>query len=175
MPVPGWKRDCLRASTGPRSRTRNLGDRQEAAIREALRRGPGPVIVIGTDSPTLPVERICTALALSAGTRRTSCCGPTEDGGYYLLGLIEWTPGLFNGVMWSAETVCDAVIAHAGEMGLRSRRLARWNDVDLPDDLLRLAHELKDPLSPRDVAPATWEWIDEHAHLFGPGGTLRGG
>ncbi|MBM3457351.1 MAG: DUF2064 domain-containing protein, partial [Armatimonadetes bacterium] len=85
----------------------DLGRRQAAAFRIARSQGPGPVLLIGSDSPTLPVPILADALARLRAAPEEILLGPTEDGGYYLLGLSEWPGGLLDQVTWSSPTVYE--------------------------------------------------------------------
>ena len=98
------------------------------------------VLVIGSDSPTLPLEFITQAVtALDA----CDCViGPALDGGYYLLGLRCPAPQLFNGIEWSTPRVLEQTLTRAAEQGLRVTLLPKWNDVDEVADLAVLRDQL---------------------------------
>lgn len=98
-------------------------------------------LIIGTDSPTLPLERLDQALA-ALETAHDAVLGPTEDGGYYLAGCRRPRPGMFDGVAWSAETTLADTCRAFDRVGYRTTLLAPWWDVDEPGDLERLR---KDP------------------------------
>ena len=82
-------------------RGEDLGARIESAASHAFSRGRGPVVVVGTDSPTLPPSFVGRAFASLASEESDVALGPTEDGGYYLIGLREPLEGLFRNVEWS--------------------------------------------------------------------------
>lgn len=92
----------------------------------------GRVVLIGSDSPTLPrgfVERAFEAL-------RTHQCvlGPATDGGYYLIGQGERSQPIFNGIDWSTPAVLEQTIRQIDELGLHISLLPPWYDVDTPED-----------------------------------------
>ena len=66
--------------------------------------------------------------------------GPSDDGGYYLVGQRCLEPGLFRDIPWGTADVLAATLARLdpGRVAL----LPSWYDVDRPDDLERLRREL---------------------------------
>ena len=68
--------------------------------------------------------------------------GPTEDGGYYLIGLKHPCRALFDGIPWSSSAVLSETLQRASAQRLRVSTLPLWFDVDTPDDLVRLRHDL---------------------------------
>lgn len=144
-------------------RGEDLGARIESAASNAFARGRGPVVVVGTDSPTLPPSFVERAVAsLSAGETDVAL-GPTEDGGYYLVGLREPSEGLFRNVEWSTPRAYAQTAENVARAGLRLLELPRWYDVDTPADLLRLRDEMLSDSEARLRAPATREWLQAHA------------
>jgi rSAM/selenodomain-associated transferase 1 len=144
-------------------RGEDLGTRIESAASHAFTRGHGPVVVVGTDSPTLPTSFVERAIAsLSAGEADVAL-GPTEDGGYYLVGLRQKFGGLFRNVEWSTPRVYRQTAGNAARLGLRVLELPRWYDVDTRADLLRLRDELLADEEARTRAPSTREWLRAHA------------
>ncbi len=106
------------------------------------------VLVIGSDSPTLPLEFI--QEAINALDTADCVIGPAMDGGYYLLGLRRPVPQLFEGIAWSSPQVLEQTLAHATEQELQVAQLPPWNDVDEVGDLAVLRDQLSggedDPL-----------------------------
>ncbi len=98
------------------------------------------VLVIGSDSPTLPLQYIRDAIT----ALDTSNCviGPAMDGGYYLLGLRRPVPQLFEGIAWSSPLVLAQTLARTVQQGLQVTVLPFWNDVDEVDDLATLSDQL---------------------------------
>ena len=64
--------------------------------------------------------------------------GPSEDGGYYLIGLRKPSPELFSGIAWSTPKVFEQTMTRARAQRLRITTLPRCWDVDTPEDLERL-------------------------------------
>ena len=116
-----------------------LGDRLAYATGEAFEDGTRRVVCIGTDSPWLQPEHI--EAAFSALEDAELVLGPTEDGGYYLIGLSRPAPALFSRVAWSTPQVLAQTQANARALGLRMRMLSVGYDVDRVEDLQRFLDE----------------------------------
>ncbi|MFN3201786.1 MAG: TIGR04282 family arsenosugar biosynthesis glycosyltransferase [Bradymonadia bacterium] len=111
----------------------DLGDRLTAAFDGLLNAGQGPVVVVGTDSPSMPADRITQAFEILEG--HSCVLGPACDGGYYLLGLDAPCPKLFEQVAWGTDEVCGQTLERGRAAGLEPRLLPFWYDVDRPADL----------------------------------------
>ncbi|MEM9378517.1 MAG: TIGR04282 family arsenosugar biosynthesis glycosyltransferase [Planctomycetota bacterium] len=106
----------------------SLGDRVRAASRDAFEGGAERVVLIGTDAPHVPVERI--GEGFDALRRADVCIGPATDGGYYLLGITADRPELFAGVPWSTDEVRAVTGSRASSAGLRVLELDTETDID---------------------------------------------
>lgn len=104
----------------------DLGARFEAATAHAASLGYGPVIVVGTDSPTLPLGYIESAInSLTAGESDLAL-GPTEDGGYYLVGLRQHINSIFHNIAWSTPLAYQQTMRNAARLNLRTFELPGW-------------------------------------------------
>jgi rSAM/selenodomain-associated transferase 1 len=121
----------------------DLGERQHRLIDEVLGLGLEAALIIGTDSPTLPRECLDEAVSLVMAPDVDVVLGPTEDGGYYLIGMRVPTPALFENMPWSTSTVLGRTLERAQRLGLRVACLPTWFDVDTGADLERLRVELE--------------------------------
>ena len=139
----------------------DLGERLERAAAQAFDLGFGPLILLGADSPTLPHSLINTAINALSAAEVEVALGPTEDGGYYLVGLRHSTPGLFQNIAWSTSQAYAQTARNASRMGLRLLELPLWYDVDTFADLLRLRAEIFSDQEARHRAPATYRWLKE--------------
>jgi len=99
-------------------------------------------LLIDSDTPTLPTERIERAVAVMTEGGCDLVFGPSEDGGYYLVGLRRPHPELFEGMRWSTPTVLEETLRRARALGLSSTTLSAWYDVDTAADLARLYTDL---------------------------------
>lgn len=137
----------------------DLGARLDCAMAYAEAQGFGPMVILGTDSPTLPPAYLQNALdALLSGDADT-VIGPTDDGGYYLVGTRRHVSGLFAEVAWSTPAACAQTVANAERLGLRLLRLPSWYDIDTFDDLARLQAEFRGDESLPLRAPKTFAWL----------------
>ena len=108
------------------------------------------VVIIGSDSPDLPLEYIEEAVELLSSTEpgaRRAVLGPATDGGYYLVALSEACPELFEEVPWSTPEVLDTTLRRAAEAGVEVKLLNVWHDIDTPDDLILLKDNRDAPRS----------------------------
>ncbi|MCI1187706.1 TIGR04282 family arsenosugar biosynthesis glycosyltransferase [Hymenobacter sp. DH14] len=111
----------------------DLGERMTAAFAAAFAAGAGRVAIIGTDCPGLRASHLTEAFA--ALETADVVLGPATDGGYYLLGLREPRPELFQNKTWSTDSVLADTLADAQRLGLRAALLPELRDVDTAQDL----------------------------------------
>tara|TARA_B100000029_G_scaffold507711_1_gene592967 strand:- start:3487 stop:4206 length:720 start_codon:yes stop_codon:yes gene_type:complete len=98
------------------------------------------VVVIGSDSPTLPTEMI--QAAFEALDRVDVVVAPADDGGYVLIGQRREIPGLYERINWSTSQVWQQTRDHLIASGTPFVELDGWYDIDTLDDLCRLDREL---------------------------------
>ena len=131
----------------------DLGKRMLRCLRRATDEGAKRVVIVATDSPTLPPTHVELAFdSLTAGTELVVT--PALDGGYVLIGLRQPLPRLFREMPWGGPEVLRITLARARDAGLETRLLDPWFDVDDAKGLGRLRSDLKDPEMARR-APAT--------------------
>jgi len=123
-------------------RGETLGERLINAAAELLSNGFESVCLINSDSPTLPVEVLRTATSLLAQDGDRVVLGPSEDGGYYLIGLKHPHHELFERIAWSTAEVLSHTIERAAEINLPVEFLPTWYDVDDAATLRLLCEEL---------------------------------
>jgi rSAM/selenodomain-associated transferase 1 len=99
------------------------------------------VLAFNSDGPSLPKEYIQRAISLLAD--HDVVFGPSEDGGYYLVGLNKLHPQLFSDIQWSTSQVLGQSLAKAGSENLRVALLPEWYDVDTEADLKRLLRDIR--------------------------------
>lgn len=119
----------------------DLGERMKRAAATALQNGSEAVIIIGSDSPTLP-ER----LLLEAGRRLADAdvvLGPADDGGVYLIALRAIHPKMFNGAQWSGDRVAEQIRAGVAASGLVVDTIEPWYDIDRYEDLSRALKDIR--------------------------------
>lgn len=119
----------------------DLGERMRMAFEETHRQGLGPVVIIGTDSPTLPMEFVREAFDLLRN--HEIVLGPSHDGGYYLTGCSENIPPIFEKVPWGSDQVLAMTLKRVMDLKLKCALLPFWYDVDTLSDLKLLAVHLR--------------------------------
>ncbi len=135
---------ALAAAHGMRTARQTAGDlgaRIRAAFRVLRSAGATRVIAVGADSPTLPPARITEAVLALASS--DVVLGPTEDGGYYLVGTRVGDEAIFRDIPWSTGEVLSVTLERAEAAGLSVRLLPAWYDIDDPGDLKRLSDEVR--------------------------------
>jgi len=120
----------------------SLGEREANVFADLLQGDCSRVVLIGGDIPTLPLSHLREAFALLADLRNDVVLGPSEDGGYYLIGARALHPCLFEDIAWSTPTVLRETLAQARRQGLNVVQIPPWYDVDSEEDLRKLADEL---------------------------------
>ena len=133
----------------------SLGEKMSNAFDFVFKRNSdSAVVMIGTDSPTFPGEYIEQAFEfLEAGSQ--AVLGKSADGGFYLIGLRNSAPQIFNRVEWSSSKVYAQITANLKKF----KTVPDWYDVDTPDDLTRLRDELTDDEEAQNNAAETYRWI----------------
>ena len=138
-----------------RQEGKSLGERLIHAFGVAFGRGCREVVIIGSDSPTLPASFIEQGFA--ALRDADVVLGPATDGGYYLIGLSRPCMKLFEDVAWSTDQVFERTARSAQAQGYRLRVLPTHYDVDTVEDLKVLQRELANG---QHLAPRTRRYLE---------------
>jgi rSAM/selenodomain-associated transferase 1 len=112
---------------------KNLGERMKNAFKQSFAEGAKRVVIIGTDSPTLPVPYIQKAFDILK--KIPIVIGPTFDGGYYLVGLSGLNDDIFDGIEWGTSRVFDQTLTRIKSLNTQVYVLPPWYDVDTSEDL----------------------------------------
>lgn len=110
-----------------------LGQRMSNAFHQAFEEGIDRAVIIGSDCPSL--NEIVIKDAFDRLKKNDLVIGPSEDGGYYLLGMNRFSEIIFKDIEWSTESVFDSTIQKAKEEGLKVFLLPVLNDIDNLEDL----------------------------------------
>jgi hypothetical protein len=110
----------------------DLGERMESAFRMAFEAGAPKVVIIGSDCPQLSGAALNEAFA--ALDTADFVLGPVPDGGYYLIGMKTFAPGVFRDIEWSTETVREKTIEKIRSTGKSWTLLPMLMDVDTEAD-----------------------------------------
>jgi len=119
----------------------DLGCRIANAVDGVLSAGHAGTVVIGSDAPDLPADRVTRAIDLL--NAKDVVLGPCSDGGYYLIGLRKPAKWLRSGITWSSGSVLRETLNLAKGQGLSFTLLDPWDDVDTPEDLAALRQRLR--------------------------------
>jgi len=113
-------------------------------------------IAFNSDSPHLPRSVLENAFETLAA--HDVVVGPTHDGGYYLVGAKASHPTLFAHDGMGTNSALERLLSRARALELSVGFAAPFYDIDVADDLTRLAEELR--LAPAR-APRTAAWLKE--------------
>jgi len=140
-----------------------FGERLIFATEDLLQLGFASVCLINSDSPTVPPAAYSEAVQVLAQPEDTVVLGPSDDGGYYLIGLKESKRPLFVDIAWSTEQVLEQTVRRARELNLKVHLLPTWYDVDDRQTLAKLCEELLGPGPAQRnggfPAPATQQYL----------------
>ena len=98
------------------------------------------VMALNSDGPSLPTEYI--QQAVDRLDDHDLVFGPSEDGGYYLIGIKEMSDQIFTDIEWSTSNVLSQSLAKCENLGLKVDLLPSWYDIDTATDIERLRKEL---------------------------------
>ena len=151
----------------------DLGARMTAAVTDVFAmKAAGetdrdPLVVLGTDAPTLTADLLRQACAALDGDADV-VLGPAMDGGYYLIGMREPRTGLFAlpPGLWSGPRVLTQTLTLARRDRLAVRLLPALRDLDTPADADAL---LDDPLLPAAIGAVLRGAAPHPVHSAGPG------
>ncbi len=116
----------------------DLGERLVSATQWATEQEYTKILLVGSDSPTLPISYILKAFALLDSL--DIVVGPSTDGGYYLIGfsatnLTMAVPFIFEEIAWSTADVFQQTVARIRSLKTTVGLLPPWYDIDTADDL----------------------------------------
>lgn len=111
----------------------DLGDRMARAFQTAFHQGNQRVVAVGIDCPHLSDRDI--VAALENLQNHDLILGPAWDGGYYLIGLRQFYPQLFQGITWGSDVVRQQSLDMAKNLHLSYHLLSPKGDIDRPEDL----------------------------------------
>ena len=140
-----------------------FGERLFFAIEDLFKYGFGSVCLIDSDSPTVSAEYFAKAVELLSKNEDRVILGPSDDGGYYLIGVKKPHRQLFDEIDWSTERVLKETIQRATEIGLDVQLLPTGYDVDDAVSLRRLCNELLASTTSTNIAPSTQKFLAQLA------------
>ena len=122
-----WNEKCFKKFI---QKGNTLGEKMNNAFEKGFEIGYHKIIILGSDLPDLNCDLIQNAFTKL--TLNDYVIGPSEDGGYYLLGMKKLNSTLFKNKKWSTNSVyIDTLKDIKGcDVGL----LAKLNDIDTFED-----------------------------------------
>jgi len=119
-----------------------LGEKIVTAFRDHFKKGYSEIVLIGSDSPTIPREFIKKAFAELK--KADFVLGPCCDGGIYLIGAKnKINSKVFSNIPWDTSDVLNLVLEKLYSLDISFSMLPFWYDVDNIDDLRFLRNHLK--------------------------------
>jgi hypothetical protein len=109
--------------------------RMANAFRRVFAEGAERALLVGTDLPDLPPERIVSGF--SSLRSSPAVLAPTPDGGYCLIGFRAdtFSESVFTGQPWGTPRVLKQTLAAFKRLGRSPRLLENWPDIDTVGDL----------------------------------------
>ncbi|MEO6220213.1 MAG: TIGR04282 family arsenosugar biosynthesis glycosyltransferase [Ginsengibacter sp.] len=111
----------------------SLGERMRNAFKKLFNEGYNRVIIIGSDCYELTTDIVTEGYGYLL--KNEIVVGPAADGGYYLLGMNNFTPELFDNKNWGSRSVYIDTIDQIKKLNYKVALLKVLNDVDVEDDI----------------------------------------
>ncbi len=118
----------------------DLGQRMLNAFYDAFEGEYDKMVLIGSDTPDISKKIIDEAFQKLDD--HDAVVGPAEDGGYYLIGLKQAYPQLFEGKEYSHDKVLEELLEEAEELELKVAQLKTLFDVDTKADMKKAGIEI---------------------------------
>jgi hypothetical protein len=127
------RNDCWEETRFEKRKQRgsDLGDRMKNAFAEGFSDGYKSICIMGSDLYDIDTPDIQEAFDLLS--EKDAVIGPAEDGGYYLLGMKELIPGIFENMAWGTDDVLPETLKRLAS--LEYEELAVRNDIDYYEDI----------------------------------------
>jgi uncharacterized protein len=136
----------------------DLGGKMRNAFDDRFNEGYEKVVIIGSDSPSLPVENIQMAFR----SEKDIVIGPSADSGYYLIGMNRKRIEVFEGVSWGSDVVLHETLEKIQYARASLELLPVWYDVDEFQDLALLKTHVKClSYSGQDFPKETLEFLEQ--------------
>ena len=118
----------------------DLGNRMENTFNDLAKSGIKKRVIIGADSPTL--SHFLIQEAFEKLNVHPLTLGPSQDGGYYLIGVSGETPPIFSEISWGTRQVMTQTLKKLSHTPFKLHLLPFWYDVDTPEDVSFLKEHL---------------------------------
>ncbi len=111
----------------------DLGERMKNAFQNGFNMGYKRVIGVGSDLPDLSADIMNEGLETLVDA--DTVFGPSEDGGYYLVGMNRMIDCIFDNKEWSTEGLLAATQEDLTANSYSFKLLSELNDIDNIEDL----------------------------------------
>jgi rSAM/selenodomain-associated transferase 1 len=115
----------------------DLGGKMQTAFQESM---DEKTVIIGSDCYDLTTQHI--ESAFQKLDESDVVIGPANDGGYYLLGMSNYYPRLFEDINWSTKRVLKQTLQQAKSLNLKVSFLEELVDLDTFSDLKESGYQL---------------------------------
>ena len=112
---------------------KDLGERMKNAFQNGFNAGYERIIGIGSDLPDLNAAVM--SEGIEALIQSDTVFGPSEDGGYYLLGMNKMIDCIFDNKEWSTDGLLSATMKELSVKNYSIKLLTELNDIDTIEDL----------------------------------------
>lgn len=117
----------------------DLGDKMAEGFRHAFEKHQ-KVVIVGSDCASLTQAIVANAFAILE--EKDFVIGPAIDGGYYLIGMRQFSPSVFQGIEWSTEAVFPDTVAKIEKMNKTYGLLPELSDIDFEEDWEKYGWEI---------------------------------
>ncbi len=114
--------------------TGDLGTKMKTAFQQAFQ-DHQKVVIIGSDCASLTPAIV--KVAFQQLDKHAFVIGPALDGGYYLLGMNQYAPSVFDGIEWSTDSVLNDTKQRIKSLGLDYVLLPALSDIDYEEDWVK--------------------------------------
>ncbi len=111
-----------------------LGEKMKNAFDTVFSLGFKKIVITGTDIPD--ISKSLLSKCFLELEKNDLVIGPSNDGGYYLLGMNKFTHEVFDNIKWSTDSVFQKTIEIINENNLSFTTIEKLIDIDVKEDLL---------------------------------------
>ncbi|MFT5833707.1 MAG: rSAM/selenodomain-associated transferase 1 [Cognaticolwellia sp.] len=113
----------------------DLGEKMAAGFQATFEKGATKAVIVGSDCASLTVDIVNDAFAKLE--TNDFVIGPADDGGYYLIGMTEFIPEVFQNITWSTEHVFPQTIEAINNQNKSCALLPMLSDIDYEEDWVK--------------------------------------
>lgn len=122
----------------------DIGQKMRSSFERCFAKGADKVVLAGADIPGLTETVFSSALAKVTAAK--VAIGPSQDGGYYLIGLhrtnhAALSDSIFANIPWSTGEVFSSTCKRITSQGYGLALLPELMDIDRPEDFLKARQE----------------------------------